>query len=69
VVAVPRLVSGLIGDAIWSSEAFAGTSVAVMPGSAWIDLVTGDEVVSEDGRIELERAFTRLPYAVLKRVR
>jgi len=69
VVVVPRLVSGLVGDAIWSGEAFAGTAVAVTPGTAWTDLVTGDEIVSDDGRIELGRAFARLPYAVLKRTR
>ncbi|MGU3359824.1 malto-oligosyltrehalose synthase [Methylobacterium sp. M6A4_1b] len=68
-VAVPRLVSGLVGDAIWSGDAFAGTDIAVMSGSAWTDLVTGDELVSEDGRIELGRAFARLPYVALKRVR
>ncbi|KQO71027.1 malto-oligosyltrehalose synthase [Methylobacterium sp. Leaf89] len=69
VVAVPRLVSGLVGEDLWSSEAFAGTGVAVTPASAWIDLVTGDEIAAEDGRIELGRAFARLPYAVLKRIR
>ena len=68
-VAVPRLVAHLVGDALWSSEAFAGTNVTVAPGSAWIDLVTGDEVLAEDGRIELGQAFARLPYAVLKRIR
>jgi (1->4)-alpha-D-glucan 1-alpha-D-glucosylmutase len=67
VVAVPRLVSGFLGEAVWSGEAFAGTHLSVTPGSTWTDLVTGDAVVSDDGRIELGRAFARLPYAVLKR--
>ncbi|WP_264049088.1 malto-oligosyltrehalose synthase [Methylobacterium flocculans] len=69
VVAVPRLVAGFVGDAVWSSEAYVGTSLPVTPGTAWTDLVTGDEVVTEDGRIELGRAFARLPYVVLKRTR
>ena len=69
VVAIPRLIAGFVGDAVWSSEPFAGTSLSVTPGSAWVDLVTGDEIVSDDGRIELGRAFARLPYAVLKRTR
>ena len=69
VVAVPRLVSGLVGDAVWSGSAYAGTSLVVTPGTVWSDLVTGDELVSDDGRIELGTAFARLPYAVLKRVR
>jgi (1->4)-alpha-D-glucan 1-alpha-D-glucosylmutase len=67
VVAVPRLVSGFLGEAVWSGEAFAGTHLSVTPGSTWTDLVTGDAVVSDDGRIELGRAFARLPYAVLRR--
>ena len=40
-----------------------------MAQAVWSDLVTGDELVSDDGRIELGTAFARLPYAVLKRVR
>ncbi|KQP74986.1 4-alpha-glucanotransferase [Methylobacterium sp. Leaf113] len=69
VVAIPRLIAGFVGDAVWSSGPFAGTSLSVTAGSAWVDLVTGDEIVSDDGRIELGRAFARLPYAVLKRTR
>ena len=69
VVAVPRLVAGFVGEAVWSSEAYVGTSLPVTPGTAWTDLVTGDEVVTEDGRIELGQAFARLPYVVLKRTR
>ena len=66
-VAVPRLVSGLVGDAVWSGAAFAGTHLPVAGEGAWTDLVTGDTVAATDGRIELDRLFARLPYAVLKR--
>ncbi|NEU11746.1 malto-oligosyltrehalose synthase [Methylobacterium sp. BTF04] len=68
-VAVPRLVSRLVGDAVWTGEAFAGTVLPVPADSAWIDLVTGEPVDGHDGRIELDRLFARLPYAVLKRTR
>ncbi|KQP33356.1 4-alpha-glucanotransferase [Methylobacterium sp. Leaf102] len=66
-VAVPRLVSDLVGDAVWSGAGFAGTYLPVMAESAWIDLVTGETAEATDGRIELDRLFARLPYAVLKR--
>jgi (1->4)-alpha-D-glucan 1-alpha-D-glucosylmutase len=67
-VAVPRLVSGLVGDATWSGEAFAGTTLPVAAESRWIDLMTGGEVQPEGTSIDLGRLFARLPYAVLKRI-
>ncbi|WP_018042175.1 malto-oligosyltrehalose synthase [Methylobacterium sp. 88A] len=67
-VAVPRLVSGLVGDATWSGEAFAGTTLPVAAESRWIDLMTGGDVQPEGTSVDLGRLFARLPYAVLKRI-
>lgn len=66
-VAVPRLVSGFTEPSGWSAEAFAGTTLSVVGDSTWVDLVTGETREVVDGRIELDRLFARLPYAVLKR--
>jgi len=66
-VAVPRLVARLSGEAGWSGEAFGGTTLAVSEGSRWTDVVTGAEVASDGGRLDLGRLFARLPYAVLTR--
>ncbi|MFD0938933.1 malto-oligosyltrehalose synthase, partial [Methylobacterium trifolii] len=65
VVAVPRLVSRLIGEGVWSAEAFEGTTADLPLGAGWRDLVTG--AVYEGGPTDLGRLFRQLPYAVLKR--
>ena len=67
-VAVPRLVSGLLGDAAWSGEAFSGTTLPVPAESRWVDLMSGAEVQPEGTSVDLGRLFARLPYAVLKRI-
>ncbi|MDP4023411.1 malto-oligosyltrehalose synthase [Methylobacterium sp. NEAU 140] len=68
-VAVPRLVSGLLGDlsgeTVWSGEAFAGTAVDLGDGTRWRDIVTGRSV--EGAEADLGHLFRDLPYAVLRR--
>jgi (1->4)-alpha-D-glucan 1-alpha-D-glucosylmutase len=66
-VAVPRLVSGLIRETAWSGESFAGTVLSAPEGSLWTDIVTGTSVDAEAGRLDLGALFERLPYAVLRR--
>ncbi|KQT90397.1 malto-oligosyltrehalose synthase [Methylobacterium sp. Leaf466] len=67
IVAVPRLVSGLPGDGVWSASRFAGTVLPVPGESRWTDLVTGRDVAVGDGRLDVADLFAQLPYAVLKR--
>ncbi|GJE53626.1 MULTISPECIES: malto-oligosyltrehalose synthase [Methylobacterium] len=66
-VAVPRLVARLVGDTVWSAEAFGGTHLPVAEGSRWTDIVGGASHASENGRLDLGTLFDALPYAVLKR--
>ncbi len=63
-VVVPRRVAAEDGPHL--AGAFAGTSLPVPEGSVWRDLVTGDEVRAEGGRLNVERLFARLPLAVLR---
>jgi (1->4)-alpha-D-glucan 1-alpha-D-glucosylmutase len=63
---VPRHVAGEAGDCTQLAARFAGTVLPVPEGSVWRDLVTGDEVRSEGGRLAVERLFARLPLAVLR---
>ncbi|PIK71943.1 4-alpha-glucanotransferase, partial [Methylobacterium frigidaeris] len=63
-VAVPRRVAAEDGPRL--AGAFAGTALPVPEGSVWRDLVTGDEVRAEGGRLPVERLFARLPLAVLR---
>ncbi|MDR7037093.1 (1-_4)-alpha-D-glucan 1-alpha-D-glucosylmutase [Methylobacterium sp. BE186] len=63
-VAVPRLVSKLIGEGPWAGETLAGTGLDA-PG-AWQDLLTGERHAG--GRLDLGRLFAHLPCAVLRRV-
>ncbi len=64
-VAVPRLVAGSVGEAVWSGEAFAGTRVDLGAGSRWRDLASG-RVVEGEGA-DLGILLRDLPYAVLRR--
>ncbi len=66
VVAVPRLVSGLIGEGVWSGEALAGTTLALGAGTRWRDVVTGQEIAGEGA--DCGALFRDLPYAVLRQV-
>jgi (1->4)-alpha-D-glucan 1-alpha-D-glucosylmutase len=66
VVAVPRLFSGLVGDTMWSGEAFAGTTLALGAGTRWRDVVTGRAIDGEGA--DAGTLFRDLPYAVLRRV-
>ncbi len=67
-VAVPRLVADLVGGEGWSGAGFSGTVLPVPEASRWVDLVTGEERMAGEGRIDLTTLFAQLPYAVLKRV-
>ncbi|MFE1602805.1 malto-oligosyltrehalose synthase [Methylobacterium sp. ID0610] len=49
-------------------EAFADTALPVPEGSRWRDLITGEELGEEGGRLSVERLFRRLPVAALRRV-
>lgn len=68
-VAVPRLVSGLVGQAdVIDSAIWAGTSVALPDGTStgeWRDIVSGETVVAGNDEIELETLFARMPVSVL----
>jgi len=66
-VAVPRLVASLVGEAVWSGEAFAGTRVDLGAGTRWRDLVSGRIVESEGEGADLGDLLRDLPYAVLRR--
>ncbi|MCE4222353.1 malto-oligosyltrehalose synthase [Methylobacterium sp. C25] len=66
-VAVPRCVAELVGDAIWTGQPFGGTSIPVPQGSRWIDIVSGAERSADAGRLDLGALFEALPYAVLRR--
>ncbi|WP_018263124.1 malto-oligosyltrehalose synthase [Methylobacterium sp. WSM2598] len=72
-VALPRHVESLLqdeaaGDLPRLAGAFAGSALPVPEGSRWRDLVTGEELGEEGGRLPLDRLFRRLPVAVLRRV-
>ncbi|MGU3538208.1 malto-oligosyltrehalose synthase [Methylobacterium sp. A54F] len=69
-IAIPRLVTELVGDAVWSGEAFSGSTLVLsaegsMADGTWHDLVTG--VTHEGPTLDLGRLFATLPYAVLRR--
>ncbi|SEO38982.1 maltooligosyl trehalose synthase [Methylobacterium sp. ap11] len=72
-VAVPRQVvndaagEAPDGDGTRLDGAFADVLLPVPEGSAWRDLVTGDEVRAEGGHLSVARLFARLPLAVLRR--
>ena len=66
-VAVPRLVSGLVGEGAWSGEAFAGTAVDLGAGTRWRDVVSGRTVEGAGEGTDLGTLFRDLPYAVLRR--
>jgi (1->4)-alpha-D-glucan 1-alpha-D-glucosylmutase len=66
-VAVPRLVAGFVGAAVWSGEAFAGTRVDLGAGTRWRDLVSGRTVESQGEGADLGALLRDLPYAVLRR--
>ncbi|GJD53539.1 hypothetical protein OPKNFCMD_6316 [Methylobacterium crusticola] len=65
-VVVPRRVAGRAGDPGRLAEAFAATTLPVPDGSLWRDLVTGEELRPEGGRLRVDRLFRRLPLAVLR---
>ncbi|ACL62284.1 malto-oligosyltrehalose synthase [Methylobacterium nodulans] len=67
-VVVPRQVADLAGDLPRFGEAFFGTVLPVQEGSRWRDLVTGQELGPEGGRLPVDRLFRRLPLAVLRRL-
>ena len=62
-VAVPRRGGPVQGLA----QGLTGTALPVPEGSRWRDLVTGEELGAEGGRLSLDRLFRRLPLAVLRR--
>ena len=66
-VAVPRLFAGIVGEAVWSGEAFAGTRVDLGAGTIWRDLVSGQIVETGGEGADLGQLLRDLPYAVLRR--
>lgn len=65
-VAVPRLVAGLVREEPWSGAAFAGTVLPLASPGRWRDLVTGIEY--EGGSLDLGELFATMPFAVLTRL-
>ena len=64
-MAVPRLVVGFVGEAVWPGEAFNGTRVDLGAGTRWRDLASGRIVAGEGA--DLGELLRDLPYAVLRR--
>ncbi|MGU3406954.1 malto-oligosyltrehalose synthase [Methylobacterium brachiatum] len=66
-VAVPRLFAGIVGEATWSGEAFAGTRVDLGAGTSWRDIVSGRTVEGAGEGVDLGDLLRDLPYVVLRR--
>jgi (1->4)-alpha-D-glucan 1-alpha-D-glucosylmutase len=66
-VAVPRLFAGIVGEATWSGEAFAGTRVDLGAGTSWRDIVSGRTVEGTGEGVDLGDLLRDLPYVVLRR--